>query len=275
MKVRCRRRCSLLAPKENQKGRRCPEGMKAPVGLLSRRPVCEANAACSARQGRSDFDVLHLGGVCSLLPHKREPERTAVPAGHESPRGAFKPQTGLRSKCRVFSAARARRFRCAAAGRGLFSFDTKREPERTAVPGGHESPSGAFKPQTGLRSKCRVFSAARARRFRRAGPTRKRLLAPFNPKEDGLHTKKLAASLRRVAAPCVCFVPWAALASCRPLPQQLLPVSAAGGGRRRCTFFLASPIDRPLSRCGGSSPQGASGCSCRLPSRPLPVKKRI
>ena len=75
-------------------------------------------------------------------------------------------------------------------------------------------------------------------------------------------------------------------------------------------FFLASPIDRPLSRCGGSSPQGsgvrplhgldspfgragakrlrgfappltrmlpqgASGCSCRLPSRPLPVKKRI
>ncbi|PDX61758.1 hypothetical protein CGS49_03820 [Faecalibacterium langellae] len=45
----------------------------------------------------------------------------------------------------------------------------KREPERTAVPGGHESPSGAFKPQTGLRSKCRVFSAARSQRFRRAG----------------------------------------------------------------------------------------------------------
>ena len=128
---------------------------------------------------------------------------------------------------------------------------------------------------------------------------------------------------RRVAAPCVCFAPWAALASCRPLPQQLLPVSAAGGGRRRCKqgaarpfqpqrgwapykkascfaktgcgaqrplralsgtrvlltaaptappcirrwrrssplhFFLASPIDRPLSRCGGSSPQG-SGCA--------------
>ena len=75
MKVRCRRRCSLLAPKENQKGRRCPEGMKAPVGLLSRGPVCKANAACSARQGRSDFDVLHLGGVCSLLPHKREREK--------------------------------------------------------------------------------------------------------------------------------------------------------------------------------------------------------
>ena len=135
------------------------------------------------------------------MTDKREPERTAVPGGHESPSGAFKPQTGLRSKCRVFSAARARRFRCAGAGRGLFSFDTKREPERTAVPGGHESPSGAFKPQTGLRSKCRVFSAARAQRFRRAGPTRKGLLAPFNPKEDGLHTKKLAASLNAFCVP--------------------------------------------------------------------------
>ena len=144
-----------------------------------------------------------------------------MPGGHESPSGAFKPQTGLRSKCRVFSAARAQRFRRAGAGRGLFSFGTKREPERTAVPGGHESPSGAFKPQTGLRSKCRVFSAARAQRFRRAGPTRKGLLAPFNPKEDGLHTKKLAASLNA---------------------------------------FLCSAISRPLSRCGGSSPQG-SGCA--------------
>ena len=234
--------------------------MKAPVGLLSRRPVCEANAACLARQGHGDFDALEPGGDCSLLAPKENQKGRRCPEGMKAPVGLFKPQTGLRSKCRVFSAARARRFRCAGAGRGLFSFDTKREPERTAVPGGHESPSGAFKPQTGLRSKCRVFSAARARRFRRAaagrglfsfdtkrepekcqrfrraGPTRKGLLAPFNPKEDGLHTKKLAASLNA---------------------------------------FLCSAISRPLSRCGGSSPQGASGCSCRLPSRPLPVKKRI
>ena len=48
--------------KENQKGRRCPEGMKAPVGLLSRRPVCGANAACSAQQGHSDFDALDPTG---------------------------------------------------------------------------------------------------------------------------------------------------------------------------------------------------------------------
>ena len=44
--------------------------MKAPVGLLSRRPVCKANAACSARQGRSDFDALEPGGDCSLLAPK-------------------------------------------------------------------------------------------------------------------------------------------------------------------------------------------------------------
>ena len=41
---------------------------------------------------------------------------------------------------------------------------------------------------------------------------------------------------RRVAAPCVCFVPWTALAFCRPLPQQLLPVSATGRSRRRCNI---------------------------------------
>ena len=40
--------------------------MKAPVGLLSRRPVCEANAACSARQGRSDFDALDPTGCGTL-----------------------------------------------------------------------------------------------------------------------------------------------------------------------------------------------------------------
>ena len=92
----------------------------------------------------------------------------------------------------------------------------KREPERTAVPAGHESPSGAFKPQTGLQSKCRVFSAARSPLLSRRGR-------------------------RRVAAPCVCFVPCVALASCRPLPQQLLPVSAAGRGRRRCKLRAARP----------------------------------
>ena len=43
----------------------------------------------------------------------------------------------------------------------------------------------------------------------------------------------------RVAAPSICIVPWTALASCWPLPQQLLPVSATGGGRRRCWAYSA------------------------------------
>ena len=42
------------------------------------------------------------------------------------------------------------------------------------------------------------------------------------------------AAAYQVAAPSIRIVPWAALASCWPLPQQLLPVSATGGGRRRC-----------------------------------------
>ena len=71
----------------------------------------------------------------------------------------------------------------------------KENQKSAAVPAGHESPSGAFKPQTGLRSKCRVFSAARARRFRRAGPTRKGLLAPFRPQRRSRSGKMLAASL--------------------------------------------------------------------------------
>ena len=41
-------------------------------------------------------------------------------------------------------------------------------------------------------------------------------------------------------APSIRIVPWTALASCWPLPQQLLPVSAAGGGRRRCTLAMFS-----------------------------------
>ena len=43
------------------------------------------------------------------------------------------------------------------------------------------------------------------------------------------------AAAYRVAAPSIRIMPWAALASCWPLPQQLLPVSATGGGRRRCS----------------------------------------
>ena len=65
----------------------------------------------------------------------------------------------------------------------------KREPERTAVPAGHESPSGAFKPQTGLRSKCCVFSTARSQRFQRAGSMKRGYSLLLDPKAVRLHTK--------------------------------------------------------------------------------------
>ena len=80
--------------------------------------------------------------------------------------------------------------------RGGSLLRAKREPERTAVPAGHESPSGAFKPQTGLQSKCRVFSAARSQRFQRAGSMKKGLLAPSDPKAVGLHTKNPSRSAK-------------------------------------------------------------------------------
>ena len=96
--------CSLLAPKENQKGRRCPEGMKAPVGLLSRRPVCEANAACSARQGRSDFDALEPGGDCSLLAPKENQKGRRCPEGMKAPVGLL----SRRPVCEANAACSAR-----------------------------------------------------------------------------------------------------------------------------------------------------------------------
>ena len=53
----------FCVPKENQKGRRCPQPMKSPVGLLSRRPVCVANTARSARQGLRYFRGAGGGGL--------------------------------------------------------------------------------------------------------------------------------------------------------------------------------------------------------------------
>ena len=52
------------------------EAMKAPAGLLSRRPVCEANAACSARQGRE----ARIKGCSPLIIPKKKalPKNRAV-----------------------------------------------------------------------------------------------------------------------------------------------------------------------------------------------------
>ena len=67
----------------------------------------------------------------------------------------------------------------------------------------------------------------------------------------------------RVAAPSGCIVSWAARASCWPQPQQLLPVSAAGSGRRCCTgaFF-------PAGLFGGSY-------ELRLPLFPQPFGRAL
>ena len=86
----------------------CKSGRSAdlPDLLFSRKKLLLVQRAVAWDRLKGFYKIL-LRRVCSLLRAKREPERTAVPAGHESPSGAFKPQTGLRSKCRVFSAARS------------------------------------------------------------------------------------------------------------------------------------------------------------------------
>ncbi len=67
-----------------------------------------------------------------------------------------------------------------------------------------------------------------------------------------------SAEYVRVAAPCVCFVPWTALASYRPRPQQLLPVSAAGSGRRRCRANAAAIQNTIPASFSAAVPQWAS-----------------
>ena len=107
-----------------------------------------------------------------------------MPAGHESPSGVFKPQTGLRSKCRVFSAARSQRFRRAGS-------DGLRHPASASCLGRHSHPAGRCPNSSSLYPPLAAVVAV----------ANKGLLAPFNPKEDGLHTKKLAASLNAFCVP--------------------------------------------------------------------------
>ena len=110
----------------------------------------------------------------------------------------------------------------------------KREPERTAVPAGHESPSGAFKPRTGLQSKCRVFSAARSQRFRRAGP-------------DGLRHPASASCLGRHAHP----------AGRCPNSSSLYPPQAAVVAVALFSRFSDLKAPQPLRRQLPAGEQGA------------------
>ena len=99
-------------------------------------------------------------------------------------------------------------------------------------------------------------------KYRKTKPQRILIRCGFLVGAGGLREPRRKGT--RVAAPSGCIVPWAARASCWPQPQQLLPVSAAGSGRRCCTgaFFpaglfggsmlfestLASPFSRQIKQ---------------------------
>ena len=133
------------------------------------------------------------------------------------------------------------------------------------MPGGHESPSGAFKPQTGLRSKCRVFSAARSQRFRRAGP-------------DGLRHPASASCLGRHSHPAgrcpnssSLYPPLAAVVAVANKGLLALDNPKAEVETKKCQplrsthffFFRFSDLQAPQS-LRDSSPQGATNANIKI-----------
>ena len=133
------------------------------------------------------------------------------------------------------------------------------------MPGGHESPSGAFKPQTGLRSKCRVFSAARSQRFRRAG-------------SDGLRHPASASCLGRHSHPAgrcpnssSLYPPLAAVVAVANKGLLALDNPKAEVETKKCQplrsthffFFRFSDLQAPQS-LRDSSPQGATNANIKI-----------
>ncbi len=99
------------------------------------------------------------------------------------------------------------------------------------------------------------------KKYRKTKPQRILIRCGFLVGAGGLREPRRKGT--RVAAPSGCIVPWAARASCWPQPQQLLPVSAAGSGRRCCTgAFL------PAGLFGGSY-------ELRLPLFPQPLGRAL
>ena len=146
--------------------------MKAPVGLLSRRPVCEANAACLARQGHSDFEAREAGVDCSLLAPK-ENQKSASDFDALDPRikgcspliipkQKSKRKNASRFAKRIFRASPIRRplSRCGGSSpqgseRQQMQFIATTPSREKVTPKSprlrsNESPSGAFKRQNGL-----------------------------------------------------------------------------------------------------------------------------
>ena len=133
------------------------------------------------------------------------------------------------------------------------------------MPGGHESPSGAFKPQTGLRSKCRVFSAARSQRFRCAGP-------------DGLRHPASASCLGRHSHPAgrcpnssSLYPPLAAVVAVANKGLLAFDNPKAEVETKKCQplrsthffFFRFSDLQAPQS-LRDSSPQGATNANIKI-----------
>ena len=134
------------------------------------------------------------------------------------------------------------------------------------MPAGHESPSGAFKPQTGLRSKCRVFSAARSQRFRRAG-------------SDGLRPPTSASCLGRHSHPAgrcpnssSLYPPLAAVVAVANKGLLALDNPKAEVETKKCQplrsthfffFFRFSDLQAPQS-LRDSSPQGATNANIKI-----------
>ena len=133
------------------------------------------------------------------------------------------------------------------------------------MPGGYESPSGAFKPQTGLRSKCCVFSAARSQRFRRAG-------------SDGLRPPTSASCLGRHSHPAgrcpnssSLYPPLAAVVAVANKGLLALDNPKAEVETKKCQplrsthffFFRFSDLQAPQS-LRDSSPQGATNANIKI-----------
>ena len=226
-------------PKENQKGRRCPQGMKAPVGLLSRRPVCKANAACLARQGHGDFDALEPGGDCSLLMAKENQKGRRCPEGMKAPVGLL----SRRPVCEANAACLARQ------GHGDFdalqpggdcSLLMAKENQKTTSDFDALDPTGC-----GTLRLLRALGGTRI--LQAAAPTAPLCIRRWR-RSSLLQTK-----------------------GCSPLiiPKQKSKRKNASRFAKR--IFRTSPIRRPLSRCGGSSPQGSGFSSLARCSRREPA----
>ena len=149
------------------------------------------------------------------------------------------------------------------------------------MPGGHESPSGAFKPQTGLQSKCRVFSAARSQRFRRAGPDG--LRCPASASCLGRHShpagrcpnsSSLYPPLAAVVAVAL-FSRFSDLKAPQPLRRQL-PAGERGAPSPSlsvtpCPLFVAA---RHLPPTGGSLSKGEARSTPITPLAPFQKKSK-